>query len=169
MSRSPSWLTRLRLAQRWLPSFLHSARYPALTSRYPNTFIKYAPVGSGEGVRRFIGKDVAERDKVDFGVSDAAMSDAELAQTDNNTLMLPVTAGCVGLAYNLPGFHGDLKLSRQAYAGIFLGDVTNWNDPIIARSNPDVKLPDLTIAPVVGLDSSGTTFAFTGNLAAINR
>jgi len=147
------------LFDRWFTTYHRS---------YPNTFIKYAPVGSGEGVRRFIGKDVAERDKVDFGVSDAAMSDAELAQTDNNTLMLPVTAGCVGLAYNLPGFHGDLKLSRQAYAGIFLGDVTNWNDPIIARSNPDVKLPDLTIAPVVRLDSSGTTFAFTGNLAAIN-
>jgi phosphate transport system substrate-binding protein len=49
---------------------------------------------------------------------------------------------------NLPGFHGDLKLSREAYAGIFLGNVTNWNDPIIARSNPEMKLPDLTIAPV---------------------
>jgi phosphate transport system substrate-binding protein len=87
---------------------------------YPNTFIKYASVSSGEGVRRFIGKDVAQQDNVDFGASDAAMSDAELAPTDNNTLMLPVTAGCVVLAYNLPGFHGDLKLSRKAYAGIFL-------------------------------------------------
>jgi phosphate transport system substrate-binding protein len=96
------------------------------------------------------------------------MSDAELAQTGNDTLVVPVTAGCVVLAYNLPGFHRDLKLSRKAYAGIFLGSVTNWNDPIIARSNPDLKLPDLSIAPVVRLDSSGTTFAFTGNLAAIS-
>jgi len=149
-------------------SVLFNRWFAVYHDNHPNTFINYASVSSGEGVRRFIGKDVAQQDKVDFGASDAAMSDAELAQTDNNTLMLPVTAGCLGLAYNLSGFHGDLKLSRQAYAGIFLGDVTNWNDPIIARSNPDVKLPDLTIAPVVRLDSSGTTFAFTGNLAAIN-
>lgn len=149
-------------------SVLFNRWFAAYHDSHPNTFIKYASVGSGEGVRRFIGKDVDERDRVDFGASDAAMSDTELAQTDNNTLMLPVTAGCVGLAYNLPSFQGDLKLSRKAYAGIFLGNVTNWNDPIIAQSNPDVKLPDLSIAPVVRLDSSGTTFAFTGNLAAIS-
>lgn len=135
---------------------------------HPNTFIKYASVGSGEGVRRFIGKNVPDEDKVDFGASDSAMSDAELSETGNNTLMLPVTAGCVVLAYNLPGFHGDLKLSRAAYAGIFLGEITNWNDPMIAQPNPGVNLPDLTIAPVVRSDGSGTTFAFTGNLAAIN-
>ena len=149
-------------------SVLFNRWFAVYHNSHPNTFIKYASVSSGEGVRRFIGKDVAQQDKVDFGASDAAMSDAELAQTDNNTLMLPVTAGCVVLAYNLPGFHGDLKLSREAYAGIFLGSVTNWKDPIIARSNPDVKLPDRSIALVVRLDSSGTTFAFTGNLAAIS-
>jgi phosphate transport system substrate-binding protein len=149
-------------------SVLFNRWFAAYHDSHPNTFIKYASVGSGEGVRRFIGKNVADQDKVDFGASDAAMSDAELAQTNNDTLMLPVTAGGVGLAYNLPGVHGDLKLSRKAYAGIFLGDVTNWNDPIIAQSNPDVKFPDLTIAPVVRLDSSGTTFAFTGHLAAIS-
>ena len=135
---------------------------------HPGTFVKYASVGSGEGVRRFIGKNVAQEDKIDFGASDAAMSDAEIAQTNNNTLMVPVTAGCVVLAYNLPGFHGDLKLSREAYSGIFLGEVTNWNDPVIARSNPSLNLPDLSITTAVRLDGSGTTFAFTGNLAAIN-
>ncbi len=135
---------------------------------HPNTFIKYASVGSGEGVRRFIGNGVSAEDRVDFGASDSAMSDAEIAQTSNDTLMVPVTTGCVALAYNLPGFHGDLKLSRKAYAGIFLGEVTNWNDPLIAISNPGVKLPDLTIITVVRLDGSGTTFAFTGNLAAIS-
>lgn len=135
---------------------------------HPQTSIKYASVGSGEGVRRFIGKNVAEEDKIDFGASDAAMSDEQIAQTDNNALLLPVTAGCVVLAYNLPGFHGDLKLSRQAYSGIFLGEIKNWKDPLIAQSNPNVRLPDMSIAPVVRSDGSGTTFAFTGNLSAIN-
>jgi len=135
---------------------------------HPNIFIKYASVGSGEGVRRFIGTNIPEEQKVDFGASDSAMSDAELAQTNNDTLMVPVTSACVVLAYNLPRFHGDLKLSRQAYAGIFLGEIKNWNDPLIAKSNPSVKLPNLTIVTVVRQDDSGTTFAFTNNLAAVS-
>src|SRR5271157_5327385 len=135
---------------------------------HPNIFIKYASVGSGEGVRRFIGANVPQDQTVDFGASDAAMSDAELAQTNNNTLMVPVTSACVVLAYNLPDFHGGLKLSRQAYAGIFLGEIKNWNDPLIAKSNPGVKLPNLTIVTVVRQEGSGTTFAFTNNLAATN-
>ena len=135
---------------------------------HPNIVIKYASVGSGEGVRRFIGKNLADGEKIDFGASDSAMSDAEIAQTNNDTLMIPVTSACLVLAYNLPGFHGDLKLSREAYAGIFLGEIKNWNDPLIAKSNPGVKLPDLTIVTAVRQDASGTTFAFTNNLAAIN-
>src|SRR5271165_3096407 len=82
--------------------------------------------------------------------------------------MVPVTSACVVLAYNLPNFHGDLKLSREAYAGIFLGEIKNWNDPRIAKSNPGVKLPNLTIVTAVRQDASGTTFAFTNNLAAVN-
>jgi phosphate transport system substrate-binding protein len=112
---------------------------------------------------------VAEDEHVDFGASDAAMTDQEIAETGNNTLMVPATGGCVVLAYNIPGFSGELKLSRQAYAGIFLGEITNWNDPAIARSNPGVELPDLTIVTAVRQDSSGTTFAFTRHLDAINE
>jgi phosphate transport system substrate-binding protein len=92
-------------------SVLFNRWFAVYHDSHPNTFIKYASVSSGEGVRRFIGKDVAEQDNVDFGASDAAMSDAELAQTDNNTLMLPVTAGCVVLAYKLP-----LSWRPQAFA-----------------------------------------------------
>src|SRR5208283_999903 len=142
--------------------------FAAYHDSHPNTYIKYASVGSAEGVRRFIGKNLAEEEKIDFGASDSAMSDAELAQTNNDALMVPVTAGCVVLAYNLPGFHGDLKLSRQAYSGIFLGEIKNWNDSLIAKSNPGVKLPNLTIVTVVRQDDSGTTFAFTNNLAAVS-
>jgi phosphate transport system substrate-binding protein len=97
------------------------------------------------------------------------MSDADIARADNNALMIPVTAGCVVLAYNLPGFHGDLKLSREVYAGIFLGEIKKWNDPLIARANPGMKLPNLTIATVVRQDGSGTTFALTKNLDAISE
>src|SRR5271165_2886216 len=150
------------------PSLLYKRWFVAYHAIHPDTYVKYAAVGSGEGVHRFIGKDTPEEDLVDFGASDAAMTDAQIAATNNNTLMVPATAGCVVLAYNLPGFNVDLKLSRKAYAGIFLGEITNWNDPLIAKSNPGVKLPNLTIVTVVRQDGSGTTFAFTNNLAAIN-
>lgn len=96
------------------------------------------------------------------------MSDVELAQTNNDTLMVPVTSACLVLAYNLPNYHGELRLSRKAYAGIFLGEIKKWNDPLIAQSNPGVKLPDLTIAIAARQDASGTTFAFTNNLSAIS-
>ncbi len=150
------------------PSVLYSRWFAVYHDSHPNIVIKYAAVGSGEGIRRFVGKNIAEGERVDFGASDAAMSDADIARADNNALMVPVTAGCIVLAYNLPGFQGELKLSRRAYSGIFLGEIKQWNDPLIAQSNPGVKLPDLTIATAVRLDGSGTTFAFTKNLDSIS-
>ena len=125
-------------------------------------------VGSGEGVRRFIGKNVKDEGKIDFGASDSALSDAEIALVGQGVLMVPISAGGVVLAYNLPGFEGELKLSRKAYAGIFLGEITNWNDKPIAQSNPGVNLPDLDITTVVRQDGSGTTYAFTNHLDAIS-
>ena len=151
------------------PSVLYNRLFAVYHDSHPKIVVKYAAIGSGEGVRRFIGKNIADEEKVDFGASDAAMSDAEIARADNNALMIPITAGCVVLAYNLPGFQGELKLSRKAYAGIFLGEIKKWNDPLIAQSNPGVKLPDLTIVTAVRQDGSGTTFAFTKNLDAISE
>lgn len=150
------------------PSVLYKRWFAVYHDSNPKIIIKYAVVGSGEGVRRFIGKNVAEEERVDFGASDAAMSDAEIARADNNALMVPVTAGCVVLAHNLPGFQGRLNLSRRAYTGIFLGEITKWNDPLIAQSNPGVKLPNFTITTAVRQDGSGTTFAFTKHLDAIS-
>ena len=140
------------------------------TYRYENpaVYVAYDSVGSSEGVRRFMGSNVNDGEKVDFGASDAAMKDNDIARVKEGVLMLPITAGGVVLAYNIPGLQGELRLSRRAYAGIFLGEITNWNDQRIAESNPGVKLPSLTIATVVRRDGSGTTFAFTNNLSAIN-
>ncbi len=135
---------------------------------HPDTYIKYAAVGSGEGIVRFTGKNIDQKDQVDFGASDAAMNDSQIAQVNNDVLMVPVTAGCVVLAYNVPGLKAELRLSRKAYAGIFLGEITNWNDPVIAAANPGVKLPNLTIVTAVRHDGSGTTYAFTRNLDAIS-
>lgn len=123
--------------------------------------IDYQSVGSGSGIQNFIQKTVA------FGASDAAMTPEEIAQVPEGVVLLPMTAGSIVLAYNLDGVT-DLRLSRAAYAGIFLGTITRWNDPAIQASNPDVTLPDLPINVVVRADSSGTSYVFTKHLSAIS-
>ena len=165
----PAGSTVIRGAGATFPSVLYKRWFTVYHEANPGTYVKYAAVGSGEGIRRFLGKDLAEGEAVDFGASDAAMSDAQINEAGNNVLMIPATAGCVVLAYSIPGFTGELKLSRRAYADIFLGEIANWNDKRIAETNPGVKLPDLTIVTVVRQDSSGTTYAFTRNLDAINE
>ncbi len=159
----------LRGAGATFPLILYKQWFSTYQHDHPGIHVTYEAVGSGEGVRRFIGRNTKDKERVDFGASDAAMSDADMALVDRGALLLPVTAGSVVLAYNLPGIQGDLKLSRAAYAGIFLGEIKNWNDPAIARTNPGVKLPRLTIATVVRQDRSGTTFAFTNHLSAVSE
>ena len=67
------------------------------------------------------------------------MTDAEIAEVGRGVQLVPLTAGAVVLAYNLPALQADLKLSREAYSGIFLGEITQWNDPRIVATNPDLK------------------------------
>ena len=140
--------------QRWF------AEYHKL---HPEVQINYQPLGSGAGVKQFTDK------LVDFGASDAAMTDDEIKQVKDGVVMLPMTAGSIVLGYNLPGFTGDLRLSREAYAGIFLGKITAWNDPKIAAANPGVTLPATKITVVERSDGSGTTFVFTNHLSAISE
>jgi phosphate transport system substrate-binding protein len=150
------------------PSVLYQKWFATYQQQHPETVVAYEAVGSGEGIRRFVGQNVKDADKVDFGASDAAMQDEQMARVPGGVILLPVTAGTVVLAYNIPGVGGELKLSRQAYAGIFLGQIKSWNDPVITRSNPGLKLPKLTIATVVRQDGSGTTFAFTKHLDSVS-
>jgi phosphate transport system substrate-binding protein len=125
--------------------------------------IFYEPVGSGEGVRRFL------RQEVDFGASDAAISDEEIAKVERGVKLIPATAGIIALAYNLKGLTGVLKLPREVYVAIFAGDIKKWDDPKIKQANPGLNLPALSIIPVTRTDSSGTTFAFTNHLSAISK
>jgi phosphate transport system substrate-binding protein len=165
----PAGSTLLKGAGATFPSLLYKRWFSAYHDNHPNTYIRYEAVGSSEGIRRFLDRGVSVEESVDFGASDAALSDSQIAEAGNNVFMVPATAGCVVLAYNLPAFTGELYLSRKVYSGIFLGEITNWDDQQIAQSNPGVKLPHLTIATVVRQDGSGTTFAFTRNLDTINE
>ncbi|NDY73413.1 phosphate ABC transporter substrate-binding protein PstS [Desulfobacter hydrogenophilus] len=123
--------------------------------------VDYQSIGSGSGIKNFIGHTV------DFGASDAAMKQSEIDQVPEGVQLLPMTAGEIVLAYNLPGIEG-LKLPRDVYPEIFLGNITKWNDAKIVAANPGVELPDTPITVVVRSDKSGTTFGFTGHLSAIS-
>jgi phosphate transport system substrate-binding protein len=123
--------------------------------------VNYQAVGSGAGIRNVIAETV------DFGGSDAAMTDEQISQVDRGIILVPTAGGAVTVVYNVPGV-GNLNLSREVLPAIFTGQITRWNDPQIAADNPGVNLPDLPIRPVVRADSSGTTFIFTNHLSAIS-
>jgi len=125
--------------------------------------ILYEAVGSGEGVRRFLGQEV------DFGASDAAMSDEEVAKVDRGVKFIPATAGIIVLAYNIKGVSGVLKLPREVYVAIFNGDIKRWDDPGIKQANSGLHLPPQHIILVTRTESSGTTYAFTNHLSAISK
>ena len=167
--KAPRGSIILRGAGATFPAWLYERWFEVYQNDHPKTIISYERIGSGEGTRRFIGLNVKEKDRVDFGASDAAMNDEDIDQVPNGMVLLPMTAGGVVLAYNLPDLEGDLKLSRKAYAGIFLGEIKNWNDPAIAITNPGLKLPQIPIATVVRQDKSGTTYAFMKHLDAISE
>ena len=126
--------------------------------------VNYQAQGSGAGIKQF------QRHLVDFGASDAAMTDEEMAAVPRGRSV--TTDDCQArslITYNLPDGPSELRLSREAYVGIFLGKITRWNDPAIAKSNPGVKSwGSPKSSRVVRADGSGTTFVFTSHLSAIS-
>lgn len=142
--------------------------YPAFTKWFeaygkdhPDVRFNYASIGSGGGQKNLLNQTV------DFGASDAPMTDASMAAAPGKILHLPVVAGGVAIIYNLPG-NPKLKLDGDTLANIFLGNIKKWNDPKIAALNPGVALPDLDVVPVHRTDGSGTTFIFTDYLSSVN-
>jgi phosphate transport system substrate-binding protein len=143
------------------PAPLYTQWFSEYNRVKPNIQISYQSVGSGAGVKQF------SAGTVDFGASDVAMTDQEMAKVSKGVVLLPMTAGSIVLAYNVPGVRS-LKLSRQAYSGIFLGKIRKWNDPAITKLNPGVRFPNLPIQVIHRSDGSGTTAVFTKHLSAIS-
>lgn len=134
----------------------------AVEAMRPGLSIAYDPVGSGEGISRFV------TGSVDFAATDAVPSDAQLAKVAEGARVVPATAGMIVLAYNLPGLGGTLRLPRTVLPAILRGEIRSWNDPAIVAANPGLNLPKRTIVLVARLDSSGTTYALTNHLSAID-
>ncbi|WP_228021803.1 phosphate ABC transporter substrate-binding protein PstS [Vasconcelosia minhoensis] len=130
---------------------------------YPGLKINYQSVGSGAGVEQYLAGTV------DFGASDAPLTDEEKSQFSSqygaDPIQVPMTGGLVVFAYNLSGVD-NLQLSREDYCGIVSGDITSWDDPAIVEANPDAELPSEPINFVHRSDGSGTTFLFTNHIQA---
>ena len=154
-------LVKLQGAGASFPAPLYTKWFRTYNGAHQNVQVDYQSVGSGSGIKSVIDKTV------DFGASDAAMKPEDMARVPGGVQLFPMTAGSIVLAYNLKGVD-NLKLSRKAYSGIFLGTVKKWNDPAIAQSNPGVNLPDLPVNVVVRADGSGTSFVISKHLSAIS-
>ena len=153
--------TQLQGAGATFPAPLYQRWIAEYTKANPDVQINYQGVGSGAGIKQFT------QNLVSFGASDAAMTDKEIAAVKQGVVLIPATAGSIVLAYNLPGIES-LKLSREAYVGIFLGTITKWNDAAIAKTNEGAKLPNIPITVCERSDGSGTNFVFTKHLSAIS-
>src|SRR5262245_649587 len=135
-----SMKVQLRGAGATLPAPLYEKWIAVYRAQHPELTIAYEGVGSGEGQKRFLAN------AVDFGASDAALSDQQLASASPAAQLVPVTAGMIVLAYNVPGIGGELRVSREVCVDIFAGRIRTWNDPRLRADNPSLALPDRTIA-----------------------
>ena len=134
-----------------------STQYNALTG----VQINYQGTGSGAGISNIISKSD------DFGATDAPLNSTQHSQNPG-LLTIPESLGAVTMAYNVPGIPSHINLTGTIIAGIYLRQITNWNDPNISAINPGVTFPNLAIVPVHRADASGTTYCFTNYLSVVN-
>jgi phosphate transport system substrate-binding protein len=128
----------------------------------PSVNINYQSIGSGGGVRQF-----TER-TVDFGASDAPLTEEEMQSLPSTPVHIPETIGSVVAAYNIPGIDKGLKLTGPILADIFASKIARWDDPRIMELNPDLTLPSADIITVHRSDGSGTTFIWTSYLSQVS-
>jgi len=125
--------------------------------------INYQSIGSGGGIRQL------SEQTVDFGASDAPMSDAELGKAKGGKVLhFPTVLGAVVVTYNIPGVTRSLRMTGDIVADLFLGKITKWNDARIKALNPGVALPNADVLVVHRTDGSGTTYIFTDYLTSVS-
>ena len=155
--------TKLNAAGATFPYPIYSKWFNQYHQEHPDIEINYQSIGSGGGIRQ------VTAGTVDFGASDGPMSDEQLASAKVKIIHLPTVLGAVVPAYNIPGFKGELKFTPEVIAGIYLGKITSWNDPAIAKINPGVSLPNQGIIVVHRSDGSGTTYIFSDYLSKVSN
>ncbi len=160
-TRSTLALTTLNGSGATFPAPLYLRWASEFGKSHPDILVNYQGIGSGAGIVNFT------KGLTDFCASDVLLTSTEIEKNHGNLLMIPLSAGMIVLAYNLPNIK-ELKLSREAYSGIFLGTIVQWDDPRIMASNPGVPLPSLPITVITRSDGSGTTSLLTEHLATMS-
>lgn len=145
------------------PYPIYSKWFSEYSAQHPGVQINYQSIGSGGGIKQ------VTSGTVDFGASDGPMSDEQLKASKVKIVHIPTVLGAVVPIYNLPGVNAELKFAPDVLADIYLGKITNWSDPRIAKDNPGVKLPNTDIVVVHRSDGSGTTYIFTDYLSKVSN
>ena len=153
---------KLNAAGATFPTPIYTKWFDVYHTAHPNVEINYQSIGSGGGIRQL------QSGTVDFGASDGPMSDDQLSQSKFKILHFPTVLGAVVPTYNIAGVTGDLNFTQKALAGIYLGSITKWNDPEIAKANPGVNLPSSDIVVIHRSDGSGTSYIFTDFLSKVS-
>jgi len=144
------------------PYPLYSRWFAEYNRAHPDVRINYQAIGSGGGIEQ------VKNRTVDFGASDAPLSDEQLKAMGRPVLLIPTVAGAIAITYNIPNVGTGLRLTPQDIAALYLGQITKWNDPKLAVNNPAMKLPDMAVTIVHRSDGSGTTFHFTSFLSLVS-
>jgi phosphate transport system substrate-binding protein len=152
----------LNAAGATFPYPIYSKWFDVYHTAHSNIQINYQSIGSGGGIRQLQGGTV------DFGASDMPLTDEQISQFKVKVLHFPTVLGAVVPTYNVAGVSGDLNFTQKAIAGIYLGTITKWNDPELAKANPGVKLPGDDIVVVHRSEGSGTSFIFTDFLSKVS-
>jgi phosphate transport system substrate-binding protein len=154
--------TNLNGAGATFPYPIYSKWFSDYHKLHPDVQINYQSIGSGGGIRQ------VTAGTVDFGASDGPMTDEQLKQVKGALLHIPTVLGAVVPAYNISGVSQEIRFSPAVLAGIFLGQITNWNDKQLAADNPGIKFPDKPIIIIHRSDGSGTSYIFTDYLSKVS-
>ena len=152
----------LNAAGATFPYPIYSKWFDVYHQKDPNIQINYQSIGSGGGIRQLLAGTV------DFGASDGPMSDDQLKDAKFKILHFPTVLGAVIPIYNVAKVTGELNFTQKALAGIYLGTITKWNDPEIAKANSGVSLPATDIVVVHRADGSGTSYIWTDFLSKVS-
>ena len=144
------------------PYPIYSKWFNEYSAAHPGVEVNYQSIGSGGGIRQ------VTSGLVDFGASDMPMTDDMLSQSKVKLVHIPTVLGADVPAYNVPGVT-DIRFSGPTLADIYLGKISSWDDPAIAKDNPGVKLPSQKIIVVHRSDGSGTSFIWTDYLSKVSK
>jgi phosphate transport system substrate-binding protein len=144
------------------PAPIYTKWFSEYNKLHSNIQVNYQPIGSGAGVRQLTARTVF------FGASDQPMTNDQQLAAPGKVFHFPTVLGAVVPVYNLPGVNAELKFTGAMLADIYLGKITKWNDPAIAKANPGVNLPGTDITVVHRSDASGTSYIFTDFLAKLS-